>query len=131
MENKPESPAQIRPPCWADREEAIRRIVVERDELFALLTRICRETVCLQAPSKATNNEPSKQRIYCFAADPDIHGKIQSLCLHEALGMLPVPTPLPPNAEDHGPPSDPSKINETNQEGGPVDHLVGPALEAK
>jgi hypothetical protein len=86
-------------PCWADREEAIRRIVVERDELFALLTRICRETVCLQAPSNATNNEPSKQRIYCFAADPYIHGKIQSLCLHDALRMLPVPTPLPPNAQ--------------------------------
>jgi hypothetical protein len=78
-----------------DREDAIRRIVIERDELFALLTRIVRETVCIQAPSNATNNEPIKQHIYSFAADPDIHGKLQSLSLHDALNMLPTPTPLP------------------------------------
>lgn len=34
-------------------------------------------------------------------------------------------------AQDHGPPRDPSKINETNPKGGPVHRLVGPALEVK
>jgi hypothetical protein len=83
----------------SDREEAIRRIISERDWLFDLLTRISRETVCLQAPNNFTNNEPIKQYIYCFAADPDIHGHIQSLCLHDAFNKLPIPTKLPDVAE--------------------------------
>lgn len=82
--------------CWADREEAIRKIVSERDDLYAILVRISRETTCLQAPSQGTNVLPIKQHIYCFTTDEETHGRIKSLSLLDALRMLPFPTSLPP-----------------------------------
>jgi hypothetical protein len=90
-----------------DREEAIRRVVAERDMLFALLVRISKETVCIQRPSISTTNMPKAQTIYCFAADPDIHGRIQDICIRDALNMLPTPTQIPEQqsadvAYDHG-----------------------------
>ena len=86
-----------------EREEAIRRIVEERDHLFALLSRIVRETVCLQARSMETNLDGPRQGIFYFFADPSIDGQLKDLSLRDALHRMPTPTPLPPmpNALDN------------------------------
>jgi hypothetical protein len=80
------------------REEAIRRIVVERDFLYSILTRIVAETHLLQDEGSATSPMPLKQRIYMFTVNAEDHHKIQDLLMRHTLGRMPTMTPLPPKA---------------------------------
>lgn len=77
------------------REEAITKIVAERDFLYDLLLRLAKATVCLQGPHVSTTTVPSRQPIYCFAVTDDDHRRIQDFLLHHALGRAPTPTALP------------------------------------
>jgi hypothetical protein len=79
-----------------DREEAIKRIVAERDYVYGLLGRMLESMTTLQRPPTSTSTQPHCPYSFAFSTNDEDGRRLEDLMLHYALRRMPTPTPLPP-----------------------------------